>query len=202
MKKLIASMLIGLFAAMTLVCNAVETQSDLQNGIIRLHVRANSNTDEDQSLKLKVRDAVLAESSKITQGSTDRARVREAIAQGTARLAQTAKEEIQKNGFDYPVKVTLGKSRFPTRAYDGLTLPAGTYEALTVDIGSGGGDNWWCVMFPPLCFARETFAKTDEDTDLILSQLLGSDTYSLVSGEGVEIKFKIYEVVEKIISRR
>lgn len=197
MKKFFVAILIGVLSAVSLVSGTANTRDDLQSSIVRLHVRANSNSTSDQQLKLKVRDAILKETQSITQSCKSAADAKEEICKSTERIAQIAKEEIQKNGFDYDVSIRIGKSEFPTKTYDGFTLPAGTYEALTVDIGSGKGENWWCVMFPPLCFARESI---DAEAWDMLEKALTPTTYDLIKSEKTEIKFKIYETVRNFIS--
>ncbi len=198
MKKVVLAICIGFFAAASIVSFAARTETALAHGIIRLHVRANSNSEEDQSLKLKVRDRILSESKAMAQNISDTESAQNVIIQNLDHLQAAAQNEIAKNGYDYPVNIRFGKSDFPTRIYGDMTLPAGAYEALIVEIGSGKGENWWCVMFPPLCFTEETFAGATEDTEEILIQNLGSDTYSMVKNDKIQIKFKIYELIQAI----
>ncbi len=200
MKKSVMAICIGFLLAVSVVCSAGQTSRTISEGVIRLHIRANSNTPEDQQLKLKVRDKILKEARKIAQDTHSTEDAQKVIVQNLTLLEDTARNEIQKNGYDYTVNANFGKSKFPTKTYGNLTLPAGTYKALTIDIGSGKGENWWCVMFPPLCFTEEAFAKTEPVSDEILAENLGSDTYNMLNGENIQIKFKIYEIISDMFS--
>ena len=198
MKKSVMSICIGFLLAVSLVCSAGKTSHAISEGVIRLHIRANSNTPEDQELKLKVRDRILKEAEKMAQDTHSTEEAEEVIVKNLAFLEDTAQDEIQKNGYNYSIDADFGKSKFPLKTYGDLTLPAGTYKALTIDIGEGKGENWWCVMFPPLCFTKEAFAKTDPVSDEILAENLGSDNYDMLKNENIQIKFKIYEIISNI----
>ncbi len=200
MKKSVMSICIGFLLAVSLVCSAGKTSHAISEGVIRLHIRANSNTPEDQELKLKVRDRILKEAEKMAQDTHSTKDAEEVIVQNLAFLEDTAQDEIQKNGYNYSIDADFGKSKFPLKTYGDLTLPAGTYKALTIDIGEGKGENWWCVMFPPLCFTKEAFAKTDPVSDEILAENLGSDNYDMLKNENIQIKFKIYEIISNIFN--
>lgn len=130
----------------------VETQYPLEDKYMRFHVVANSDSSEDQELKLKVRDRLLSEFKETFEDveSVDEAENR--IRAELKRLEEVANDEIRSQGKDYDVKATVGFFDFPIKAYGSLVLPAGKYHALKVVIGEGEGANWWCVMFPPLCF--------------------------------------------------
>lgn len=122
-----------------------------QEEVLRLHILANSDSEEDQQLKLLVRDHILQEVSEWFLSETDRNTVERIIQQRLAEITVLAQERVKEEGYDYPVSVQLCHSDFPTREYDGFTLPAGDYDALRILIGEGKGQNWWCIMFPPLC---------------------------------------------------
>lgn len=122
-----------------------------QEEVLRLHILANSDSEEDQQLKLLVRDHILQEVSEWFLPETDRNTVERIIQQRLAEITVLAQERVKEEGYDYPVSVQLCHSDFPTREYDGFTLPAGDYDALRILIGEGKGQNWWCIMFPPLC---------------------------------------------------
>lgn len=196
MNKIILAIALGFLTAVSVVCSAARTEDTIANSVIRLHIRANSNDIKDQELKLKVRDRILKEAGQRFNNSRDIATAREYTKENLNTITEIAKDEIQKNGYNYNVKASFGKADFPTRIYGDMTLPAGTYEALVVEIGSGKGENWWCVMFPPLCFVEEAYAGIDEESEEILIQNLGEDTYSSLKGGKVQIKFKVYEVLK------
>ncbi|NMA61122.1 MAG: stage II sporulation protein R [Firmicutes bacterium] len=119
--------------------------------LIRIHVLANSNLPKDQDLKLEVRDAILEETRSLLHQVSQKKQAQEIIVQNQARIEEVAKEVIIAQGFDYPVQVEIGYYPFPTRTYGSLSVPEGWYDAVRVKIGEATGDNWWCVLFPPLC---------------------------------------------------
>lgn len=120
---------------------------------MRLHVLANSDTEEDQALKLLVRDAVLERATEILEQSADRAEAEIRLRESLPELEAIAEETVRATGYDYAVTAELEDTAFPTKEYDGFSLPAGEYLALRILIGEGVGQNWWCVVFPPLCTA-------------------------------------------------
>lgn len=128
-------------------------QEQLAEKTLRLHVIANSDSAEDQTQKLQVRDAVLAEASALTAGCTDAKQAWETLQEAIPLLKQEAEAVLMKQGSAYPVSVTLEERSFDTRYYDTFTMPAGKYPALCVSIGAAQGKNWWCVVFPSLCTA-------------------------------------------------
>ena len=144
---------LALFVA-CLVCTALwaeATQVLLASQVIRLHVLANSDSEEDQALKLEVRDRVLETTSALLTGETEPQAAAVLLDQHLDDIAQTAAQEISSQGHDDRVEVRLEQTWFPTRQYQGISLPAGNYLALRVLIGAAEGHNWWCVVFPNLC---------------------------------------------------
>lgn len=165
-------------------------QKALAGDVLRLHVLANSDSEEDQALKLVVRDRILAEAGTYLAGASDRAEAEQALQGALEPLARAGAEAAAEAGRPYPVAVSLERTWFPTKQYDGFALPAGEYQALRVVIGEGAGQNWWCVVFPPLCLgavsgsAAETMAGlSDEEVGLIT----GED-------QGYVVKFKLMEL--------
>lgn len=178
---------------------------DYKDKLIRFHVIANSDLDEDQQLKLKVRDAIidylqpkLLESKSIEESEL-------IIKKEYDELEKISKNIILENGYNYDVKVGIDYSEFPTKQYSNVVLPAGEYKALRIIIGEGKGKNWWCVMFPPLCFVDEEKAIIDKETDYKLRKVLTEEEYDLISqktkkqSNRVQIKFKIVEIIQDII---
>lgn len=178
---------------------------DYKNKLIRFHVIANSDSDEDQNLKLKVRDAVidylqpkLELSSSIEESET-------IIKSEYKELENISKNIILENGYKYDVSVGIDYSTFPTKQYSNVVLPAGEYKALRIIIGEGKGKNWWCVMFPPLCFVDEQSSIIDTDTDEKLREVLTEEEYELIAQNNkkqvnqVEVKFKIVEILQNIM---
>lgn len=197
MKKIICALCIGFFCTLMLNLQFETTEAALAKSVIRLHVVANSDSDADQALKLKVRDRVIKETEGIFSGEADICTAREDIEQSIDNIQTIAAEEIALNGYDYPVKVSLGMSDFPTKEYGNLILPAGSYEALKIEIGEAKGQNWWCVLFPPLCFVDETcVTASSEAMDTVVQNADGVDSefISKEKSSGVELKFKAYEM--------
>ncbi len=172
-------------------------QSALSEKVIRLHVIANSDSAQDQALKLQVRDAVIRESEGWCVGCGDAQSARAALEGRLDDISKAASRVVSEKGYSYPVTVTLEDNVwFPTRSYDDFSLPAGNYTALRLIIGEGKGKNWWCVLFPPLCLGA--VSETVEDT--ASSAGLNSSDVSLITGdsEGYIIKFKAIELWEEL----
>ena len=178
-----------LAAALTLTAAVLQRQqSALSEKLIRLHVVANSDTKEDQMLKLQVRDAVLSAS----EGIEDR----EALICALEQLRSAAEQCLRENGSDDAVTVTLKKEVFPTRYYETFSLPSGVYTALRVTIGEGKGHNWWCVAFPSLCFR----ATAEELQEAAVSSGFTEEEVSLITEEnqGYVLKFKALELIQEL----
>lgn len=190
------ALLLGVALAALLGVWLDRSQTALADQVIRLHVLANSDSEADQALKLNVRDRVLETAEEyFTPGAT----LEETQAVLTAHLADIAAagaEQVAEEGYQYPVTVSMEENYwFPTKEYTDFALPAGNYTALRVVIGEGGGQNWWCVVFPPLCLGSvsETAAQT------ALSGGFSEDQVSLITGEdeGYVVKFKAIELWEE-----
>ncbi len=192
-KTVMIAFFLGVFIAVSVVLTLGSAEESLSQGVIRLHVRANSNLQSDQELKLKVRDRILKDTGVLFQNVSDTANAKLLTKENMEFIQDIAQDEVINNGYNYPVKVSFGKSTFPERTYSGLCLPAGTYEALVVQIGSAEGDNWWCVMFPPLCFVEESCEGISNQSEQILIENIGKDSYEMISGGKPKIKFKVYE---------
>ena len=178
---------------------------DYKDNLIRFHVLANSDSDEDQNLKLKVRDEVISYLQPKLKDSKSIQESEKIILNEEDKLMDICKETIKENGYDYDVSINLGYSKFPTKQYSSVVLPAGEYKALKIVIGKGQGRNWWCVMFPPLCFVDEQNNVIDKETDEKLKSVLTKDEYELIVEKDnkkvndLQIKFKIVEVFQKIL---
>lgn len=131
-------------------------KKEYKDEIIRFHIRANSDKEEDQELKLKIRDEILKEMKVKFENTVDLDESRKVIVENMEEMKTITEKVIQNEGEDYSVDITLGQDNFPTRKYGNLVFPAGDYETLLITLGEGSGQNWWCVMFPPLCFVDIT----------------------------------------------
>ncbi|MDK2991884.1 MAG: stage sporulation protein [Clostridiales bacterium] len=145
---------------------SADTPQLTSGNIIRFHVIANSDSPEDQALKLKVRDRILNELHNRFNSANDINEQRKAVIDNMSYIEAIANDEIKRSGKDYTAKVYFGCYDFPTKVYGEMVFPAGTYEALRVVIGQGEGANWWCVMFPPLCFIDTDHGVAKEATEL------------------------------------
>ncbi len=185
------SLLIGFIVTIIFsVTSFAETCDEIRSDTLRLHVLANSDSVEDQKLKLKVRDAVLNAGEKIFDGSVTKENAEEKIKSEKEKLISAAKKVIKESGFDYDVEITVTEEFFTTRTYENVTLPAGKYKAVRVLIGESAGKNWWCVMFPPLCIPA-----AEADINLFFSE---SEVKLVESNPKYEMRFKIVEIFEKI----
>lgn len=166
-------------------------QEELGRKVIRLHVIANSDSPEDQALKLRVRDRVLARAQEILEQSADMAQAEQALTAALPELTREARETLAAEGCAQPVQARLEPAEFPTKDYDGFSLPAGKYLALRVIIGQGAGQNWWCVVFPPLC----TAAASDVPTVALDAGLTDQEVALITEAdEGYILKFKSVEL--------
>ena len=193
MKKFIFAVVAGLFVTSILsVSGFIKTSQNIRNDVLRLHVLANSDTVEDQDLKLKVRDAVLEEGKDIFGGEIKVENAEEKISTEKSRLVNDAENVVKQYGVDYDVDVFVTDEYFDTRSYGDITLPAGNYTAVKVTIGESAGHNWWCVMFPPMCLPA---AEDKTDIDMYLSE----DEVKVVKcNPEYDVRFKIVEWYEQI----
>ncbi len=188
---------IGLLITMLYSAYASDTEQTIADSVIRLHVIANSDTEADQNLKLMVRDAILHNGRDIFTADGNVADAEALLLSRMDDITRIAQTIINEQGADYTVTVSYGRSDFPTRTYGGITLPAGTYNALKVVIGEGRGRNWWCVMFPPLCLVDGTTARIPDTSKAILKDTLPPEEYDMITRSDdmqVEVRFKVYEL--------
>ena len=187
-------------------CKINTFSNDYKENLIRFHVLANSDSEEDQALKLKVRDKVISYLKPKLEDSEIISQSEKIILNEKDKLMDICKETIKQNGYNYDVSINLGYSKFPTKQYSSVVLPAGEYKSLKIIIGKGQGKNWWCVMFPPLCFVDEQNNVIDKETDEKLKKVLTKDEYELIVEKdkkninNLQIKFKIVEVFQKILN--
>lgn len=172
--------------------------TDISSSVFRLHVIANSDSKEDQDLKYIVRDNVLEYMNTLTAGSTSKNEIIEIASNNLENFKQIAQDTIYENGFNYEVSVEIGNFDFPTKTYGDVSFPPGFYDALKIKIGEAKGQNWWCVMFPPLCFIDVSSGVVPDDSKEILESELTDEEYTLISGteKDNKIKFKIVELLQ------
>ena len=195
---------IGFFLATVLLLAAfavlpVHGEAGIYDNVIRIHVLANSDSAEDQALKLCVRDAVLAHTEVLLEGVTDRERASEILQAALPELEQIAERALLENGACCDVTATLGQEEYPRRTYETVALPAGEYLSLRLCIGEAKGQNWWCVLFPPMCLS----SATAEREATCLSAGLTESQYRLIT-EGdspkYKLRFKFLEVAQELFN--
>ncbi|WP_242952428.1 stage II sporulation protein R [Anaerocolumna xylanovorans] len=184
--------------------SAEAMQKDIASEIIRFHVIANSDSTDDQALKLKVKSALTQNLYPVLSGTKDIDAARHIIEKQLPKIEELAEEVIENNGYHYTVKASLEKGYFPIKVYGDLTLPPGQYEALRIEIGKAQGQNWWCVMFPPLCFVDATYSVVPKDSKNQLKHVLTEEEYNSVFSckkADIKIKFKLFDVIKDCFSK-
>lgn len=191
LKRIETAVIIALIGAIAFhLISFGATSKDIYSDVLRLHILANSDSQQDQALKIKVRDAVLKQQYDVFDGASDITEAKQKISSNLNEIQSIAIETVKQNGYDYPVSVALEKTYFETRYYKDFTLPAGRYEALRIVIGDGKGHNWWCVMFPPLCLGAAADIENNENLSSSEKELITSDPR-------YEIRFKAVELYQK-----
>ena len=165
-----------------------EIQQNIAKNIIRLHVIANSNSDNDQSLKLKVRDGIIEDVKSCVHDASNVDEARKSILSHKSAIEASARKIIRNNGYNYDVNVSLKDRYFPVKSYGDLIFPAGTYDALCVEIGTASGRNWWCVLFPSLCLVDDTRAVVPDDSKEKLKETLTDTEYYSLENKVNEYK--------------
>jgi len=176
----------------------IHGESEIYEGVVRLHVLANSDTEEDQALKLKVRDAVLEHTGSLLRDVRSREEAQSIIESELDSVCDTAQRAVYANGYGYPVSVSLGREDYPTRSYETVCLPSGEYLSLRILIGEAEGKNWWCVLFPPMCLSAAS-----QSSEAFAQVGLTGDQYSIITQTDTpkyKIRFKLLEVLERTVN--
>ncbi|MBR5410191.1 MAG: stage II sporulation protein R [Clostridia bacterium] len=185
---ILCAMILALSLLLAGTLDALARERNLQKRILRLHVVANSDSEEDQAVKLLVRDAVLEAGNELFGGDVTAENAEALLAAHVDDVNAAAEAVLRGNGMDYGVKTRLVTEYFPARAYGEYTLPAGRYEAIKIVLGEGAGQNWFCVMFPPLCLPAATEKETDAYFDREEQKILRRE-------DGYEIRFRFAEAL-------
>lgn len=197
---LILSILFLLYIFICAYSYVSAVSSSLSDSVFRLHVIANSDSDEDQNLKYIVRDKLISYMNEQCKDFSNKHEVIQYSQNHLNELKKIAENAIYEQGFSYPVTIEIGNFEFPTKTYGDISFPAGYYDALRVKIGESNGQNWWCVMFPPLCFINTTNGIVPDTSKKTLEQNLSEENYQIISdtdNSGFQIKFKLIEFFEK-----
>ena len=188
--------IIGLYVLLGFL--PIHSESAIYDNVLRLHVLANSDSSEDQALKLEVRDRILEETATLFKDCKTKDEAREAVESNLDKIREIAEQTVREAGYEYGVSVSLGEEEYPTKNYEECCFPAGEYLSLRVMIGEAEGENWWCVLFPPLCLdaageSREVFAEVG----------LTDEQYSFITetdNAQYKVRFKLLEVIEGALS--
>lgn len=196
----ILTVLFFLYIFLLSINYAKNVSANLSSSVFRLHIIANSNSDEDQHLKLIVRDNIINYMNTLISNSSTKDNIAFNISEHLEDFKNIALETIHKNGYNYDVNVSIGNFYFPTKSYGDISFPSGNYDALKIEIGESIGQNWWCVLFPPLCFVNSSSGVVPDDSKDILKENLNPESYNIINnnneqniGNGIKIKFKIVE---------
>lgn len=194
-------LLLTLFIFVSALSYVTAVSQDIKDSVFRLHVIANSDSNEDQNLKLKVRDSLLEYMNDLAKNCTSKEEVVQIAKDHQEEFKQIAEKVISDNGYSYPVSIKIGDSDFPTKTYGDISLPAGTYDALKVQIGEAKGKNWWCVMFPPLCFVDVSTGVVPDTSKEEMKENLNDEEYDLISktdDNEINFKFKLVEFFQNL----
>lgn len=196
MNKLLFYTVTVLLITLTVAVIPTEADGKIYEDTVRLHILANSDSEEDQELKLRLRDDILSEFSEKLSYADDAEKAKESIRLMLPEIESFSEKKLKSYGYSYPVKVTLTEEWYDTREYEDFTLPKGNYTSLRIIIGSGKGKNWWCVAYPPLCLdmALEHAPKDDAVKKYSESE------FELITKSGYKAKFKVLELVSSIFS--
>ena len=194
-KRLIISIAVGIVISVILASFGVFAKdcSSIREKVLRLHILANSNDTADQALKLKVRDRILTESKSIF-ATGDKQKAETEIDSNMKKIEDIANDEIRKQGYTYKARAERVNMFFTTRDYGNITMPAGKYDALRITIGEAIGQNWWCVLYPPICLPS---SQPKEQLDDVLTS---SETDIVQNKSKYEVRFALLEFFEKLFS--
>lgn len=190
------SFLLFIYTSICAFSYAEYISTDISNSVFRLHVLANSDSKEDQDLKYKVRDSLLNYMNSICNNCSNKEEAISLVEKNKDMFKQVALDTIHNEGYNYDVNINIGNFDFPTKTYGDISLPAGSYDALRVEIGEAKGQNWWCVMFPPLCFVDVSSGIVPDESKEIFDENLTDEEFSIVSdtsNKNVKFKFKLLE---------
>lgn len=172
--------------------------SNLKKEIFRLHIIANSDSEEDQKLKLQIRDSIVEYLSSIHFNNKNE--LMTYLQDNKDIIYGIAKNVITENGFDYDCSIEIGSSYYPQKKYKNLILPSGTYNGMRIKIGSSKGHNWWCVLFPPMCLIDSVTCKLPSESESILENSLTPEAYNIISSDSpcYKFKFKIVDLINNL----
>lgn len=189
------------FIFITINSYATSVFNEISQNVFRLHILANSDSKEDQELKLKVRDNIINYLKNLTSETTSKSEVIKITKNNISQLKEIALKTIHENGYNYNVEIEIGNFHFPTKYYGNISLPEGNYDAIRIKIGKAAGQNWWCSLFPPLCFTDVSSGVIDDEADENLKEHLDNEEYNIIKNntENTKFKFKIVEIFNNLL---
>ena len=193
---IILSFLLFTYISICAISYAQNISTDIAESVFRLHVIANSDSEEDQNLKYIVRDNLLDYMNSICKDCNSKQEAISIVEENKSIFEQIASDTIKEHGYSYSVKINVGNFEFPTKNYGDISLPAGYYDALRVEIGEAKGQNWWCVMFPPLCFVDISSGVVPDESKELMENSLSEEEFALISEHAnheIQFKFKLLE---------
>lgn len=193
---IILSFLLFVYTSICAISYAQNVSNNIANSVFRLHVIANSDSTEDQNLKYIVRDNLLKYMNEICKNCSSKEDAIKLVKENSDSFEQIALDTIKENGYEYDVNINIGTFEFPTKTYGDISLPAGYYDALRVEIGEAKGQNWWCVMFPPLCFVDISSGVVPDESKELMEDNLSDEEFALISNKSdseIQFKFKLLE---------
>ena len=199
-KKILICAFVILAVALFAGLFPVHGEEEIYDTVVRLHVLANSDSEADQELKLKVRDRVIELVSPTVEECKTQTEAIAAIGGIMDSLEAAAEEVVAEEGYDYDVSILMGEEYYPTRTYESCAFPEGKYVSLRVCIGDAEGQNWWCCLFPPLCLSAASEGDDEDNEEAFVSVGLTSDQYKLITESEqpkYKVRFKILEVIQK-----
>ena len=173
-----------------------DLQKDIASKIIRFHVRANSDSDEDQTLKLVVKDAIVSFLSEQMKSSDSKDSSTAYLSSHIEEIETVALEVIRSQGYNYTVDAYMTTEYFPTKSYGDVTIPCGEYDAFRIDIGENAGKNWWCILYPPLCFVQGSYGVATDESKMLLKNILDEDEFDYISSassKNIDFSFKFLD---------
>ena len=197
--SILCGLVISTLAGLYTMYYSYQTVDAISSQVVRFHVLPNSDSEADQALKMTVKEEVLNKYREILSGASSVDEARMLLSSNLYDIEQFAQNVVYDQGFSHPVRVSLEEGLFPTKEYSSITLPPGRYEALRIDIGGSQGSNWWCVMFPPLCFVDVTRGEIHPDDKELLREMLSESEFALLDNETresdpmVRVRFRIVE---------
>lgn len=203
MKIKIVKKIICLSIVLSFVCSAAYSYSihkSLSDELLRLHIVANSDSEVDQNLKLRVRDEIIKLCAEKFEHTVDKKSCRRKLMEESEQIREAAQRILDENNADYNAEVNFERIYIPRKSYGGIILPEGSYDAAVVKLGRAEGKNWWCVVYPPLCFTEAVGGELSDEAKEYLKSTISEESYELISGEGInmEYKLKIVEIFQKI----